>query len=155
MKFRFVEHVADTLAQVALDLDALLGRRAAGRTARALQLLAQFFQELGILWKPYTTGHCFPAAPPFLLHPQFRDDPRGIAAATSRRCAALAVSLRPSAHRTLTGKAVEYTTRALGLPLITSSSAGRPLLQRLRNTARVDVALSATIDNFDVDRIPA
>ena len=77
-----------------------------------------------------TTVTVFPPRP-FFSTRSFATIRAGIAAATSRRV--LHWQFRCGHPHTghLPAVAVEYTTRALGLPLITSSSASRALASRL------------------------
>src|SRR5688500_10323122 len=90
------EVVAHPIAQVALQLDSILGDGAA-RPAGALQLLCQLFQKLIIIRKVVHDRHGLAAAP-LLFHAELGDD------ATWNRLgsvafAALAVFCGPPASR--------------------------------------------------------
>src|SRR5215216_229974 len=69
-----LQALADAIAEVALQLDAVLDRRATG-AAGALQVLRQLLEEALVAGEPVHDRHRFsPAA--LLLHPQLRDDAR-------------------------------------------------------------------------------
>ena len=85
-----------------MQLDSAFDNRAA-RTARALQLLTEIFQELGILRQSVDNGDGLAPAS-FLFHPQLRDDARrDRIVGCCVPGAALAVPLRPAADGTLAG----------------------------------------------------
>src|SRR5262245_33694975 len=93
------EHVADTIAQVALELDAVLDGRAAG-TARALQVLRELFQERLVLRQAIDDGHSLAAAAG-LLNAQLRNETVRDGLAHRAACAALTIAQRPAADGTL------------------------------------------------------
>jgi len=126
------EHVADTLAKVTLELDAIVGRRAAG-AAGAFQLLAQLLEKPGILWEAVDHGHRLAAAT-LLLHSELGDDARRNGGLDSAPSAALAIALRPSAHRA-------FAVRLGGIHEARVGFDAHHLI----------MALTATIYNFDVE----
>src|SRR5436190_1902323 len=81
--------VAGAVAQISLQLHALVSRRASG-AAGALQILAELLEERGVVRQPEHDRDGLPAAPR-LLHAQLRDRPlRNLLA---RRLPALAPAL--------------------------------------------------------------
>src|SRR5687768_18450735 len=87
--------VAHAIAQVALQLDALFARCAAG-AADSLQLLCQLLEERGVARQAVDNRHRL-AATPFLLHPQLRGERAWNRLIACEPAAALAVVCRPAA----------------------------------------------------------
>src|SRR6185503_18302127 len=124
--------------QVALQLDSTFDHSST-RPARPLQLLTEFFQELGVLRQPVDHGHRLATAA-FLFHPHLRDDARRDRRVGRVACAALAISLRPATSWTLAGGfSGVHETRVV---LETHCPSVRSV---------AGMALTATIYNFDVE----
>ena len=92
------EELAQTFAQVALQLDGIVGDRASCAT-RPLQLGAQAFQERRVVWQIVNDGHGLAAAPA-LFDAQFRHDSARNRLGGLAFDAALAIALGPSASGT-------------------------------------------------------
>ena len=106
---RLCQRVAHARPDVALQLDPAFDNRSA-RTARALQLLTEIFQELGILRQSVDNGDGLAPAS-LLFHPHLRDDARrDRIVGCCVPGAALAVPLRPAADRD-TCRLFQWSTR--------------------------------------------
>src|SRR5688572_21084146 len=93
-----LQNITDAIAEVALELDTVLGRGAAG-AAHALQLLRQLLEERCIARQAVDERHRLAAAPLF-LHAQLGDDACRHRFVTSNRAAALAIAFGPAASGT-------------------------------------------------------
>src|SRR5688500_14035478 len=92
-----LQDVTDAIAEVALELDTVLGRGAAG-AAHALQLLGQLLEERCIARQAVDERHRLAAAP-LLLQAQRRAEARRHRRVATDRAAALAIAIGPPAAR--------------------------------------------------------